>query len=321
MTRREIIAALQAKGIQSVWGRGLSTRTKGELEEYLAATSATERGYARHFSHSAITEWHKCGCYYYFKRIDPKAPKFPKALKLHRGSCHHRGLEQGLEEKMQSGREPNETAMTDAYVEAFQNPAEEVDWTDADRNREESNGVNLVKLYRKVIIPQVSPTAVEDKYSVVFSNRPWTFMVITDMEATTENGVEVVVDHKVGVKSPASDEAEVSEQLTAYAMAFQAKTGRIPIVRIDRAISWRGTPQKKTVERFSAIQDTPHGMVGIVSITSTRTQEQINHYLRVFLQSAADGISKGVFSPPWSDFAWWCRPASCDYWSYCHQPQ
>jgi hypothetical protein len=327
MTRRELISLLQAKGIESVWGRGLTTRTKAELEEYIGAVAATEKGFARHLSHSAITEYRKCGLLYYFKRVDKKAPKFPPRPAMHYGRAYHRGLEQGLGEKMVSGQEPNESTMTDAFMETWR-AGEDVEWTDEDRGVMEANGVALIKLYREGIIPDLEPTAVEDRYSVTFANRDWLFSVITDLEAKdAETGKslaverEILVDHKTASKSPYENEALTSEQLTAYAMAFLSKTGRIPgLVRIDKAVAMKGMPRDETLKRYKTIKKTPNGIIGIAPLEAERSQDDIDHYLRV-MQAAADGIAKGVWLPPWSDFAWWCRPGACDFWQYCHEPK
>ena len=56
MTRHDIIQKLRDMGVENVWGRGLSTRTKAELLEFLnhCEAEAADNG-IRHLSYSGTS--------------------------------------------------------------------------------------------------------------------------------------------------------------------------------------------------------------------------------------------------------------------------
>ena len=322
-TRQELVQLLRDRGVEKVWGRGLTTRTKAELLEFINHTDEQfSGGQVRHLSHSQLTDLQICGLKYYFKRVDPKAPHFPMTGKMQDGRAMHRAFALGYEEKKGNlgGHEANVSAMMDCFVQTFQDPEEDVDWTDCDRAYMEETGVALVNLYHGEIMPEVWPLAVEEKHNVNFVNRPYSMMVIPDLIGMDVPGVPrppvIVVDHKTGSKTPDANEAEWNDQLTAGALAHSAKEGTLPDrVELHKAIYMRRGPKDAGVYRKLA--QTEHGVVGVAVIQATRTQDQINRYLKT-LEIAARKMSEGIWEPA-RQGAWPCTPTACDYWAYCHK--
>jgi len=277
-----------------------------------------------HLSYSQIAEFRKCGRLAFFRRYDKSAPKFPVPSYMHEGTAYDKGVSVGLAEKAVNGQEPNETAMTDAFVQTLQNPEREVDWTEANQKEAESNGLGLVRLYRNEMIPDIMPIRVQEKHAVIFKNRPWSMIVVPDCEATDANKETIIIDNKrpkMG-NTPKANSAITSEQLTAYSLAWQSRTGSLPTrVRLDYALAYKGTPQD--IDRFAAICGSKSGgILGILSLTSNRDADAIRWYLQVMesvainLQACLDGkIEWGYASPD----GWWCTPEKCEYWQYCHQ--
>jgi hypothetical protein len=280
-------------------------------------------------SYSKLAEYRRCGRHYFFNRLDPDAPPFVTKAHMHDGSAYHKGVAVGLKEKQETGAEPNETAMTDAFVEYYQNPDREIDFTDVDKARAETIGVELVKIYRSGAIPYLWPENVEQKFNVDFSNRDWRLVVVPDLEARA-NGSDMIgdgparwsdkdgllVDHKRSAKAPARDAAEHDEQLTAYAMSKWAQDGTLPdIVRLDFALAWKTAPKKATADRLAAVKETKHGAVGILPLAAKRTQADVDHYLNVMDATIAN-MRDGVYNYA-APQAWWCSPTACDFWDYC----
>jgi len=315
MTRAEMIEKLRSMGIMEIWGRGLTTRTKSELAEYLHHVDGSG---VRHLSYSQLNDYMMCGMRYFFKRVDRDAPKFPMPGRVQLGRAYDLGLQTGLEEKQAGADEPNETAMTDAFVQTLHEPSDRIEWQeDESIDRAETQGLALVKLYRSKLIPTIQPSAVQEKTEISFSNREWSVMVIPDLEGTVSDSVQVV-DHKIGAKSPALVEAETSDQLTAEAMAYQSKTGKLPDrVAIHRAVTWKKAPKRETAEKLAAVIDTDAGAVGIAKIESARDQARVNRYLKI-MDIQVRLISQSIYLPARSG-AWPCTPDACEYWQYCHE--
>lgn len=313
MTRRELIEELRSRGIDKIWGRGLTTRSKSELIEYLNHVDSGDG--ARHLSYSQLSDYMICGLRYYFKRVDPKAPKFPLSSRMHLGGCYHKGLAEGLEEKMLSGSQPAESLMTDRFIEAYQNPEGEVDWTD-DKQYLETQGVELVRLYRQVLIPRLTPRAVEESFTVSFSNREFTLLTIPDLEAETDMKTIHVIDHKTASKTPTREEAVSNDQLTAYALAHKAKEGTLPDrVAIHKAVLLKKEP--KSADVYHACKFTDKGFVGIAPLEDVRTEKHIQRYLKTMeLQTRL--LAQGIYMPAKPGF-WPCTPGACDFWEYCHE--
>jgi len=313
MTRKELIEQLRARGIEKIWGRGLSTRTKAELLEYLAHIEAGTT--IRHLSYSQLIDFQICGLRYYFKRVDPNAPKFPASGRMMFGKAYDYGVSVGLEDKQQTGNDPPVDLMLDAFKQAWDNPDQDVDWTGEDKSWLEAQGIELVALYRDGLIPDIIPLAVQDEFSITFSNRDYQLMVIPDLEAELSKEVHII-DHKTGMTAPGEYEAEVSEQLTCYALAYQVKTGELPDkVAIHKAVALRKAP-RSTLPRYKTIKETDQGFIGISTIESKRTPDRIKRYLKT-MEITIRLIQEGIF-PPARSGAWPCTPEACEYWQYCH---
>jgi hypothetical protein len=275
-----------------------------------------------HLSYSQIAEYRRCGRLAFFRRYDKSAPKYPVPARMHQGTAYDKGVSVGLAEKAVNGHEPNETAMTDAFIQTLQNPDREVDWTEDNPREAESNGLGLVRLYRSVMIPDIMPIRVQEKHAVIFKNRPWSMIVVPDCEAEDANQKSVIIDHKRSGKAPKPDSARSSEQLTAYSVAWQSRTGSLPsLVRLDYALAYKGTPDD--VNKFSAItRSASGGTLGIMSLESNRDEAALRRYLQIMesvavnLQASLDGKIEWQFAAPDS---WWCSPKWCEYWDYCHQ--
>jgi hypothetical protein len=320
-TRKQLIGNLRALGIDKIWGRGLSIRTKAELQEFINAMEA-QRDLASgkrfdHLSYSQVSQYLMCGLEYYFKRLDPNAPHFPPDAKMRLGSAYHVGLATGLEDVKRGAPDPPVDLLTDAFAEAFNGDADEVDWTGFDRPRMERQGLAMVELYRDYIMPPLMPTAVEEGFRVTFQNRDWTMFVVPDAEGIDlDDGKSVLIDHKCGAKIADANSARDSEQLSAGALAALGKVGKLPdSLEIHQAVYYKTQPKKK--EAFAAISDGTQEVVGIQVIESTRDDRSIRRYLRT-MEMVIEGLLVGRFQPA-SSWAWWCAENQCNYWDYCHE--
>lgn len=320
-TRKELIEGLRADGVDKIWGRGLSVRTKAELQEYINAVEA-QKDMANgkrfdHLSYSQVSSYLMCGLQYYFRRLDPNAPKFPPSAKMRLGSAYHVGVAAGLDNMRNVlGLAPSDL-VSDAFAETFNADAGEVDWTDADRPKMEKQGLAMAELYRSHVMPKIIPRAVEEGFRVTFQNRDWTMFVVPDLEGdNAENKKTILVDHKCGAKVADKNAARDSEQLSAGALAALGKTGKMPdSLEIHQAVYYKTQPKKK--EAFVALSDGTQEVVGIQIVESTRNDRSIRRYLHT-MEMVIEGLLVGRFQPA-SSWAWWCAEGQCDHWDYCHE--
>jgi hypothetical protein len=270
----------------------------------------------RRISYSQINEFRKCGRLFYFNRIDPDAPRFPVPYYFQFGSAYHKGLEVGLADKKDTGREPNLSMMLDAFNETLKKPDREIDWTGSDLQELETNGLELVSIYRNDIVPGIEPVSVEEPRIITFRNRDYNMLTISDLEAVQTDNV-MTIDHKTAKETPTMNEAHDSEQLTAYALSYYSEFGKIPDkVRLDYAVRMKKGPGKVTKHRYISARETKHGFVGIVPVESKRTIDHIKWYLAV-IEDTVKMMDIGVYlaAPAGS---WYCTEYACDKWDYCH---
>jgi hypothetical protein len=112
----------------------------------------------------------------------------------------------------------------------------------------------------------------------------------------------VLADNKTSAKSPNKELADVSDQLTAYALLRTAETGSMPdSVRLDYLVR------------------TPSGQTKHVRLSSTRTMDHLRS-LVARLNRATELVQKGVFIPtnPTDPM---CSARYCEYFVDCPYTQ
>lgn len=319
-TRKALIEGLRADGVDKIWGRGLSVRTKDEIEEYINAVEAQkDMASGKRFDHlswSQVSSYLMCGLQYKYRRLDPNAPQFPPSAKMRLGSAYHAGVAVGLRDIKGTSPHPPASLVSDAFAETFNADAGEVDWTDADRPKMEKQGLKMVELYRTAVMPTIAPSAIEEGFRVTFQNRDWTMLVVPDLEGIDHNLKNILVDHKCGAKVADKNAARDLEQLSAGALAALGKTGKLPdSLEIHQAVYYKTQPKKK--EAFVALSDGTQEVVGIQIVRSTRDDRAIKRWMRT-MEMVIEGLLVGRFQPA-SSWAWWCSEKTCDYWQYCQE--
>jgi hypothetical protein len=164
--------------------------------------------------------------------------------------------------------------------------------------------VNLSKLHYDDVAETLNPSHVQMKWVLELAGFPFDLLGYMDIVETgiigSENGLipTNVRDTKVSGQSPNGDTADISEQLTMYAMAIWAEKKIIPKVFLDYLIE---TPKNKTRK--------------YVPLESTRTKSDFQTVMNR-LETMANGIEKEVFMPCSSDH-WRHSPKWCGYYSTC----
>ncbi len=153
--------------------------------------------------------------------------------------------------------------------------------------------VRLSRLHYDVLAPKIEPTHVQRKWSIEIPGFPFDLVGAIDLQ-----DVVGPIDDKTSKKSPVGNIADISLQMTTYALAILVLDGKIPEqVRLDYLIDNK-TPIVKTY-------------------TSTRDLDDFR-VLMNRVENAAEVIEKGCYTPAnptdWRCSTKWCGfAATCKY--------
>lgn len=151
--------------------------------------------------------------------------------------------------------------------------------------------VRLARLHSERLAPVIRPTAVQRKWRIALPNYPMDLIGKTDIEE-----VDAVRDTKTSGKSPRENEADLSNQLTLYALARRV---------LDRA-----TTMKVALDYLVDLKK-PRA----VTVESTRDDEDFRVMLRR-IEVAMRAIEQGVFVPA-AQTEWFCNLRWCGYARTC----
>lgn len=264
--------------------------------------SATEKQIPKKpaLSISAIDMLSKCGEQYRRRYIEKE--RLPPGIALLVGKAVDGAVNANLQYKMVAHEllplEQVRSVARDTF--AFAWSTEEVHLTDEERKQGtgKSKGeaidktVRLAELHAEKVAPQLQPTAVQRKWTLELPRYPMDLTGYTDIEEGA-----TVRDTKTSHKSPRADEAELSDQLTLYALAKRVldKQEDVIPVALDYLVDLK-TPKVEVR-------------------TSTRSLEDFQIMLRR-IEVAQAAIEKGAFVPA-RQSDWWCSEKWCGYSRTC----
>lgn len=247
-----------------------------------------------YLSFTQIAMFLRCPRQYAYRYIE--GLKMPPNGNLILGKGAHRGLEWGYSEQIAQGQHPETSKIKESTAEFIHqeiNAAKnegEIEWSENDNaGKIVDDGVTLVEKYDNEVGRHLTAKSVEEKFEVAFTNVE--YKMSGRMDLTTTNGR--LIDFKTARKSPPENEAEASEQLTAYQIALGDK---------PKSLEIHGLIRKKTPEI-------------VVRIAPARPQSRINDFLENF-GKVATLIKTGLFpkvleNAPGSPCSW------CGYYEKC----
>ena len=157
---------------------------------------------------------------------------------------------------------------------------------------------DMAQLIHRDVLPMVDPideNHVEWRWVIELPDQPYDLAGTIDV---VEND-GTVTDFKTKTGSPPGNAADVSEQLTWYAMARLVHAGAIPL-RL-RLLYLVRTPKT--------------GKIYVKELPTTRCAEDIDVAARR-IQIAMRSITSGIFLPAQAD-SWKCSAAYCEFHSQC----
>lgn len=238
-----------------------------------------------------------------FRRRYIAGEKRPPSIHAHRGSGFHGGVERNYKQKILSREDLPVSDIVESAVAAFEERLESdgVSFSQEDESRGIKNVIGEAKdmtarmsqFWGKEVAPLYQPAMVEEKVTIALPGATHDLMGIIDI--ATEDGE--IRDMKTAAKAKPKDAADTSLQLTIYAVAYTAKTGKLP-----------------TKVALDTIVDSKSG-VKYQPLESTRTVDDLK-VLANKLNVVEKAIETDVF-PPAPEGSWWCSERWCGYWHDC----
>lgn len=252
-------------------------------------------------SHSALEMLSKCG--EAFRRRYIEREKIPPGVALLVGRSVDESVNGNLTSKMAEGEllplERVRQIARDTLVQEWEHQGIALDDDQKAQGEARTKGeaidksVGLAELHASKVAPALEPTAVQAKFELEVEGFPVTLSGVVDVV----EGPKSLRDTKTAGKSPSEDAADLSQQLTMYALAGKVLKGEIPArLHLDFLIDTK-VPK-------------------VVHLETTRTDDDFQPLLdRV--ESAVKVIEAGAFSPANPSIAWWCSAKWCGYHSTC----
>lgn len=241
----------------------------------------------------------RCGEQYYRRYV--KGEVIPPAVAMVTGTGTHRGVEENLRNKIAT----KGTLLPVAQVQQIAVDAFKAEWDRGVKLSEDevSAGIDRVKgeaidtvaslsaLHHRELAPRIQPVHVERTFRLELPGYPLDLAGTMDIQEP-----RTVRDTKTAAKSPPSDAADVSAQLTMYALAVKTLEGAAPEkVCLDNLVKTK-TPK-------------------VVVLESTRTDDDMRQFLQR-VERSVEVIQKGAFTPA-DPSSWWCSKEWCGYHATC----
>jgi RecB family exonuclease len=293
MTKKELILALQKRGVDRVYNKSLTSCSKKELDEFIRTCS--EETNRRYFSPSQINCYLRCPMQYYYRYR--KGLRSPPGFALTLGSCYDTAANAALEARME-GHDLSADDGIAAFVDDLNVRNEETVWEDGkDRDAAEARGKPLIRQYCESVAPTINPTAVQARTEIELDNRDWSILTVPDV--VLEDGI---LDNKTTGRSPkqAQNALDVSLQMSAYALAWMqiADKDEPGLIGWDTALVRVRKPD-------------------IVRLFTNRDESDIRRFLAI-TQRVVGAVHAGIFTPCMPD-SWACSEKFCGYFSECHK--
>lgn len=251
---------------------------------------------------SALDLLSKCGQAFFFEYLDGKRP--PSDLKQLRGIVIHRVWETiGRAKLAGTPMDTNDEALSELIEKLLEDEVGRrgVRLLPDDPPDEQAAVAGIFEevldyaiLFRDGLLPQLHPTAIEEKWVIEIPGFPYDLAGTWD--TVEESGFR---DLKTRTKAPSDGEADNAIALTLYALAYFVK--------------YRALPKSIALD---ILVRTPGGKTYVRTQTTTRTREHLDMQLRR-VEAAARVIQTGVFMHATPGLHWWCGPKMCPHWDYC----
>ena len=254
-----------------------------------------------HYSWSQFNMLWMCGKQYEFVYVLGLREKPGFALIV--GGAVHHPIEKDLLHKLETGEllplEAVQDYASDAVNTRWREGGVRLTGKELDMGEEKARAsavdmsVSLASLHHNVLAPTIDVASVEEAWEIEIPSKGCTLKGRTDI---TEKD-RTIRDTKTAARSPQANAADLSGQLSMYALNawLNDRDSPIPPLAMDYLI--------KTKEPKAT------------TLTTTRTEAQLRTFL-YRVENAIEVIESGVFTPSAMD-SWKCSKTFCGFWHKC----
>lgn len=242
----------------------------------------------------------KCGVA--FERRYIQGEKTPASPSMIVGTAVDRAVRKNLQNKIDAGillpgdvvSDTARDALNEQWAEGVNASDDDAEEVGQSKGEAVDAAVSLALFHHREAAPILQPIHVA---------RSWTMDVKgLDIQLAGEIDIQEadsIRDTKTSGKSPVKTAADVSLQLTTYALAARQFDGKIPErLMLDYVVR---TPKRHELK--------------LVQLETKRSWRDLNHLAeRVYRTSTL--IERGAFTPAPTD-AWWCSKKYCGYFDSC----
>lgn len=243
-----------------------------------------------------------CRCPEQWRRRYIEKEIIPPGIASAKGKGFHAGVETNMRQKLDTREDLPPESIVDAAVAAFEAEAHGgVALSDLESSRgatvvigEAKDSVAaMAKVHAEQQAPDYQPRLIEQTVRIELPNAPHDLLGIIDLA----DELDRVTDFKTAGRKKSQSDADDSVQLSIYAAAFHAHTGRKPQeVRLDSVIQTKTKTDRQVLVSDRGVDDF-RALANRINVVSS-------------------SIQAGIF-PPASPGSWWCSPRWCGYWSTC----
>jgi len=241
-------------------------------------------------------------CWEQWRRRYEEGEVLSPGFALIRGGSVHSAAEDNLRQKIESGRDMPANDVVELAESHFLTRVAGGVALDSDeigqnlsvvQGRALDTTVRLARLHALHQAPKLRPIAVEEVIRVSLPDLPRDLLAVIDVVEVDE----MLRDIKTTKKAKDQEEADISNQLSAYNFAWQVKTGKAPPRLALDVLVDTGSQQFRQ------------------ELVTTRDDQDTRIFGRKFV-TMCQQVEAGIF-PPAPPGVWWCSAKYCGYHSSC----
>lgn len=250
-----------------------------------------------HISYSQISSYLRCGEAYRRRYIEKEI--IPPGIALVRGISIHKGAEEQNRFKLATREDKPKKEVLEVISDSFDTSLKDgIRLTKEEKSRKakvigqaKDDTIKLGELFCDQMAPTVMPEKVEHSFVVPLNDD---IELRGRIDLIDINGA--LRDLKTSGKKKAQTEADLTDQLTAYALGYEYVFEK---------------PPPKIILDVLVNNKTPNYQL----LSTTRTHNDIDIFFRR-MQTVLEGIRKGIFLPA-DPTSWICDPRYCGYAYTC----
>lgn len=253
-----------------------------------------------HISVSGLAMHQKCPKQYEYRYIQGLI--IPPGIAQIRGKAFHAGIAHNFKQKVTTRQDlpldevqgsVAEKVDAEFAGEVFLSPEERTVGVKNLKGRTKDTAVAMASVHHTELAPAIQPTMVERRITLSPDPEKFPVDIIGVLDLADEQ--DFIRDNKTAAKSPNKDAADVSQQLTTYALLFRMATGRP-----ERGVALDTVVMTEAGNLSTKVQE------------SRRDAEDIAR-LKGRMELTLASIKTGIF-PPANPEMWWCSQKWCGYW-------